>query len=243
MKHQTLSTLLGGHFVCPVAFPAEYEDLLPPQNQAEVEEWLSKLDRRLARLGEDGAFYVAPLQVQAQHAAKVRDDMRGFRDTYGPLVSMLNLIRVAKEGFACTPGDYIQLAELEQAVNESETIAAQLRGLIGIITNSAARLTNREVLKRLLEHLRSAGYLVVANATNETYRVTGKVDHLHMVLEFIAEQQPAIAQDAQDGQEEEGAAPDLLQSAYLSTPQAVDYDLAGEADSAKQGPAKGDGGG
>ena len=35
---------------------------------------------------------------------------------------------------------------------------------------------------------------MLSNPQNETYRVTGKIDHLHAVLEFIAEQQPVIAE-------------------------------------------------
>lgn len=213
MNHQTLTALLAGQFICPVAFQSEYDDLCQPGVEEDVNNWLAHIDRRLARLGESGAFYVAPLQIQAQHIAKVREDMRAFRDVYGPLVSMLNLIRVAKEGFSCAPGDYIQLAELEQTVNESETITTQLRSLISVISTAASRLTNREVLKRLLEHLKAAGYLKLANPVNETYQVTGKVDHLHMVLEFIAEQEPALAKEIQDTQSVGGAdeqQPDLL---------------------------------
>lgn len=194
MHSQTLNALLAGQFICPIAFEQEYEDLQDLATRDEVEQWLTKIDRRLARLGEDGAFFVAPMQIMAPHAAKVREDLKAFRDTYGPMVSMLNLIRVSKDGFTCSPGDFVQLAEIERGINESPTLEMQLRALVGVISGSSLKNTNRDFLKRMLEHLKSVGYLVLSNPQNETYRVTGKIDHLHAVLEFIAEQQPVIAE-------------------------------------------------
>ena len=166
---------------------------------------------RPARLGEGGAFFVAPMQIMAPHIAKVRDDLKAFRDTYGPMVSMLNLIRISKEGFTCSPGDFVQLAEIERGINESSTLEMQLRALVGVISGSSLKNTNRDFLKRMLEHLKSAGYLVISNPQNETYRVTGRIDHLHAVLEFIAEQQPVIAESPEEAAQTE----DLVTKASL----------------------------
>jgi hypothetical protein len=210
---KTLTDLLAGHFICPIAFEQAFEDLQDPASREEVERWLAQIDRRLARLGEDGAFFVAPSQILAQHTTKVRADLKEFRDTYGPMVSMLNLIRVSKDNFTCSPGDYVQLADIERGINESPTLESQLRSLVGVISGSSLKNTNRDFLKRMLEHLRYSGYLVLANPQNETYRVTGKIDHLHAVLEFIAEQQPVIA----NGPEVEGKTGDLVTQAALNT--------------------------
>lgn len=198
MQSQTLNALLAGQFICPIAFEQEFEDLQDPVTRDEIEQWLAKIDRRLARIGEEGAFFVAPMQIMAQHTTKVREDLKDFRDTYGPMVSMLNLIRVSKEGFTCSPGDFVQLAEIERGINESPTLEMQLRALVGVIDGSSLKNTNRDFLKRMLEHLKRAGYLVISNPQNETYRVTGKIDHLHAVLDFIAEQKPVIAESPED---------------------------------------------
>lgn len=211
MQSQTLNALLAGQFICPIAFEQAFEDLQDPVTRDEIEQWLARIDRRLARLGEDGAFFVAPMQIMAPHTAKVRDDLKDFRDTYGPMVSMLNLIRVSKDGFTCSPGDFVQLAEIERGINESPTLEMQLRALVGVIDGSSLKNTNRDFLKRMLEHLRRAGYLVISNPQNETYRVTGKIDHLHAVLDFIAEQKPVIAESPEDAAQTE----DLVTKAAL----------------------------
>jgi hypothetical protein len=65
----------------------------------------------------------------------------------------------------------------------------------------------------MLETMREAGYLVLANAQNETYRVTGKIDHLHAVLEFIIEQEPIVAQTVLDGKQDPQTNSDLVDEA------------------------------
>lgn len=198
MIAQVLRRLLDGKYLCPVAFRAEYDQLCDENVQQEVDTWLGKIDMRLARLGEDGAFFMAPRKMGMTEAGRIRDDFAKFRDVYGPAVLMLNLIRQAKDAFMCRMGDSIQLAELMAALGESATLETQLRSMHGVVSGSAMRQNNREFLKRLLEHLRGDGYLVVANEQTETYEVTGKIDQLSAALQFIAEQEAIVGDDAED---------------------------------------------
>lgn len=198
MHANVLNRLLAGDFICPVAFSHEFEQLQDPEFRAVVEDWLDKLQMRLARVGSDGAFFMAPAQLLSSHINRVRDELALFRDEYGPAVRMLNLVRQAKESFTCSMGDYVQLAELETGVNESSTLETQLRNLHGVITGVSAKHTNREFLKRLLEHLKSNGFLLLVNPQNETYQVTGKIEQLHAVLEFIAEHEAVIGTPVDD---------------------------------------------
>ena len=209
MQAPVLNKLLAGEFICPIAFNQEYEQLQDEGFRSEVEVWLGSLNMRLARLGEDGAFFMAPAQLQSAQLTRVKDELLRFRDVYGPWIRMLNLIRQAKESFDCVVGDYVQLAELETAINESSTLESQLRNLHGVISNVAARNSNRDFLKRLLEHLKSDGLLVMVNPQTETYRVTGKIDQVHAVLEFIAEHD-AVISPLVDDQPQESEALDLL---------------------------------
>jgi hypothetical protein len=217
MYANVLNKLLAGQFICSIAFESEYEQLQGVEFRAVVEDWLDKLQMRLARLGTDGAFFMAPVQVLSSHAKKVSDELASFRDVYGPAVRMLDLIRQAKESFTCSAGDYIQLAELETGLNDSSTLETLLRNLHGVIPGASIKHNNREFLKRLLDYLKSSGYLILVNPQNETYQVTGKIDQLHAVLEFIAEQKAVIGDLVDDKLMDEETS-DLLKI----TPGAVD---------------------
>jgi len=213
MKPETLTTLLAGHFVCPYAFPAAYEDLTQSGAAQEVDDWLSRLDKRLARLGDDGAFFVAPLQVHTnEQIAKVRSSLVNFRSTYGMLTEMIYLIRTANEGFRCVPGEFVQLADVTSKVNEDSTLVARLREMV--IPGKDPRMTNFQLLKKMLERLSTDGYLVLANADTETYQVTGKIDHLHQVFRYIVENVPELNQgaaaDGDEGEDQDDQQDDLL---------------------------------
>lgn len=208
-----LQKLLGGEYLCPIAHRAEFEQLQDAGTREDVETWLEKLDMRLARIRDNGAFFMAPNIITPSAVGRVRDDLARFRDVYGPIVLMLNLIRQAKsEGLSFSPGEYVQLAELETSISESSTLETQLRALYGVIRDSRRDDTNRVYLKKLLEHLRKDGFAVVANAQTENYQFTGKIDQVHVVLEFISEYEPIMASDA-ERQVEEGQSLDLLDSA------------------------------
>lgn len=216
MKPETLNALLAGHFVCQYAFPDVYADLSDAGAAEKVDQWLQRLDRRLARLGDDGAFFVAPLQVHTnEQVVKVKADLARFRDVYGLLVEMLNLVRLTKEGFRGVPGDYVQLAEILMKVNEDTTLVGRLRELR--IPGADTRLSNNELLRKMLERLRAEGYLVVSNPSTETYQITGKVDHLHAVMQYLVENVPELTDTALPDpdaveDEDDGGQADLLRA-------------------------------
>ena len=200
MRSQTLRCLLDGNYICEYAFPQEYVYLTSDNNESFVNEWLSAIDMRLARVGDDGAFFMAPQSLSTDDNARIREEFLRFRDVYGPAIRMLQVIRNAKDEFSLNPGEYIQHAELVQRINEIAALAEQLRSLVGVIRETDARYTNAELVKRLLEHLRKDGYLVIVDAATEMYRSTGKVMQLTQVLRFLGEN-AEFARTSQDESE------------------------------------------
>lgn len=187
MKSRTNHCLLAGSYICPVAFPQEYAYLMESANREYTNEWLGGLDMRLARLNDDGAFFMAPIAVLPQHVSRIRDDFVRYRDVYGPYLYMLQFIRDSNEHFTMAPGEYIQLATLMTALNESSTLDTKLRNMHMFIRDAQQRLNQREMLRKMLDHLKADGYLVLVNPTSEIYQTTGKIDQIKAVLHFLAE--------------------------------------------------------
>jgi len=188
MNTQCTRLLLEGEYICDVRYPIEYEVLQDPAEQERVDSWLAGLNMRLARLGGDGAFFMAPLVVTALDQARLRRELLDFRDVYGPAVVMLDLIRQADSlGLVLSPGEYIPLFELESAVANSGTLEMLLRSKLAVIHDGNPRNSVRENLRRLLMHLAKDGYVYLASKETETYRVTGKVEQLYAVLQFLSE--------------------------------------------------------
>ena len=209
MQSQTLRCLLYGNYICEYAFPQEYVYLTSDNTEPFVNEWLSAIDMRLARVGDDGAFFMAPQALSTDDNARIREEFLRFRDVYGPAIRMLQVIRNAKDEFSLNPGEYIQHAELVQKINEIAALAEQLRSLVGVIRETDARYTNAELVKRLLEHLRKDGYLVIVDTATEMYRSTRKVMQLTQVLRFLGEN-AEFARTNQDESEATEVADDLF---------------------------------
>ncbi len=210
MRNETLRLLLDGQYICEIAHPHAYQYLVSDGQEQFVDEWLGAIEMRLAKVGA-GVFFMAPKALSADDNARIRDEFLRFRDVYGPAIRMLQIVRAAKAELELIPGVYIQHAELVQKINESPTVADQLRAMVGTIRQSEARYNNGELVKRLLEHLRGDGYLVVVDTATEMYRTTGKVEQLSQVLRFLGENSE-FSQSSQEEAENSEVSDDLFDS-------------------------------
>ena len=188
MNARVLKLLLAGEYICPVRYRMEFELLGDTSEREGVDAWLLSLGMRLARLGDEGAFFLAHDHFGQKEITQVKNELLKFRDEYGPAVLLLDFIRQADAGrVQLSPGEYIVLYQLDAAVSQSSILETQLKGLLSFITNAAMRNTNHENLRRLLDHLARDGYVVLANKDTGAYQVTGKIEQLYAVLQFLDE--------------------------------------------------------
>lgn len=213
MNARVLKLLLAGEYICSVRFRDEFSILEDDDEQEAVNTWLESLNMRLARLGDDGAFFMAPAYIGPKEITQVKNELLKFRDEYGPAVLLLDFIRQTDAGRVfLSPGEYIALYQLEAAVSQSTMLETQLKSLLGVISNAAQRNTNHENLRRLLDQLVKDGYAILANKDSGTYQVTGKIEQLYAVLQFLDENK--VIPDAEvDDREADDAAGDLVDAA------------------------------
>lgn len=188
MNAKVLKLLLAGEYICQFRYETEFLLLQDIEEQDAVKGWLLPLGMRLARLGEEGAFFLAYDHLGVKEITQVKNELLKFRDEYGPAVLMLDLIRQTDaSSVQLTPGEYVMLYQLEAAVSQSSMLETQLKGLLGVITNAAMRNTNHENLRKMMDHLARDGYVVLANKDSGAYQVTGKIEQLYAVLQFLDE--------------------------------------------------------
>jgi predicted transcriptional regulator len=202
MNAKVLKLLLAGEYICPVRYRTEFELLADTSEREDVHAWLLSLGMRLARLGDEGAFFLAHDYIGPKEITQVKNELLKFRDEYGPAVLLLDFIRQADAGrVQLSPGEFIVLYQLESAVSQSSMLETQLKGLLSVITNAAMRNTNHENLRKLLDHLARDGYVVLANKDTGAYQVTGKIEQLYAVLQFLDENK--VVPDAEVDDREE----------------------------------------
>lgn len=213
MNPRALKLLLAGEYICPVRYRDEFNILDEADEQEAVNTWLESLNMRLARLGEEGAFFMAPAYIGQKDITQVKNELLKFRDEYGPTVQLLDFIRQTDAGRVyLSPGEYIALYELEASVSQSTMLETQLKSLLGVISSASQRNTNHENLRRLLEQLVKDGYAVLANKDSGTYQITGKIEQLYAVLQFLDENK-VIPDSEVDDREADETMGDLVDAA------------------------------
>lgn len=202
MNAKVLKLLLAGEYICSVRYRTEFELLEDTVEREDVDAWLLSLGMRLARLGDEGAFFLAHDYIGQKEITQVKNELLKFRDEYGPAVLLLDFIRQTDAGRVhLSPGEYVVLYQLEAAVSQSSMLETQLKGLLSVITNAAMRNTNHENLRKLLDHLARDGYVVLANKDTGAYQVTGKIEQLYAVLQFLDENKVVPDTEVDDREE------------------------------------------
>jgi hypothetical protein len=216
MSARVLKLLLDGAYICSIRYRDEFTLLEDEDEQEQVNDWLEKLNMRLARLGADGAFFMAPAYIGQKEITQVKGELMKFRDEYGPAVLFLDFIRQTDASRVfLSPGEHIALYELDAAVSQSTMLETQLKSLHNVISGASVRHTNHENLRRLLEHLAKDGYVVLQSKDSGQYQVTGKIEQLYAVLQFLDENK--VIPDAEvDDREADEAEGDLVDAAQAS---------------------------
>lgn len=204
-----LRRLAEGAFICPIRFAPEFEILSAPEGRERAERWLEAVGYRLRQLpgpagADGGAFYMTHGQLGPEGRTQVREDMRNLRHKIGPVVHFLETVRLTqRRGAALQTGDLLPLDEMMAAVRTDQALAQRLAELKDI-WNARGTDTVDERLRRILDELEKAGYLRLENPTHKVYCITGKVEWLYHMLQYIAEHVPQVREDdAQDSLEQQ----------------------------------------
>lgn len=194
----SLKRLAESHFICPTRFPEEYAALDTPQGREEANQWLGSIGYRLARLGEEGSYFMAHAFLGGEQRAKIREELRTVRDRLDPAVRLLETLRQAQGRMASLqPGDSFRESEITEAILASTMLERRLTELSSI---SGARAGESSVdrVKRLLNQLANDGYLVETNPQHHVFTVTGKIAYLYELMTFIAENTHHLGDEGDD---------------------------------------------
>ncbi|WP_178385385.1 hypothetical protein, partial [Pseudomonas aeruginosa] len=190
-----LKRLAEGCFVCEAKYPDEYEALLDAGGRTEAERWLGAIGYRLARLSEDGAFFMAHAVATTEMRTQLREELKSVRGKLEPVVAILESIRQAQgRDPQIHSGDMLWESELSEVIRQSSTLERRVMEMRDIHGARVGESTNERV-RRMLVQLEAEGYVMETNPTTKGYKVTGKIDYLYQLIEFIASNTPHLSDD------------------------------------------------
>lgn len=192
----TLKYLAEGKFICPVAYPEEFDILCQEEHRVAAEAWLEQVGLRLARLSDEGAFFMAHALADHEMRLSVRDELRNVRSRLHPVVPVLEAIRQAQgQDPRLQPGDTIWESEIAERVRQNAGLEQQvmeLRELPGMRTGESAN----DRVRRMLDYLQKEAYLVLTHPNRHGYQVTGKIEYLYGLLSEIAANSDLLSDEA-----------------------------------------------
>lgn len=194
MFEPTLHLLLSGGFVCETSAPESYHYLQSEPAQDEVDAYLRRIGRRLARTAGGYAFYVAYLRVAQAERAEVRKLFSEIKYELRPVVNFLQLVMQAlRSEEAPTPGERIDYPAMLKAVTGNAQLADDLRNFASLGKDfTAGDATVRGMLDKVFQQMVKAGYLLVLDRDREVYAFTGKLDYLMEAIDFLMDREQIV---------------------------------------------------
>ena len=193
-----LKLLAKGEFVCPVRYEEEYEALESPEGHHKAQAWLQTIGYRLARLHDEGAFFMAYDESPTTETRnRIRDEMKTVRNRLEPYIGFMETLRQAQgRDPQLHANDVIWLTEICEAVRNSSLLErrlADMRELTDARVTDGSATVHR--VQRMIKRLEDDGYLKLTNEVGKGYTFTGKVDYLLQLIAFINENTPHISDD------------------------------------------------
>jgi hypothetical protein len=186
MFEQTLTLLLAGEFICAIRYPDAWRFLDDEGQRAEAEAFLARLGRRLARTRQGGAWFAAYTQIGSEERRAIREGFADIKHNLRLLVGFfVHVMQAQRQDQFLAPGSVIEANRLMAAIDENPNLRVELQAIAALGKGAGADGTLRGTLERLLKRLRDDGYLVLANPEREIYEVTGKIEYLQEVVDFL----------------------------------------------------------
>jgi len=186
MFERAVHDLLAGTFVCMVSSPEGFAFLDDESNAHGVNDYLGKIGLRLAKTRHGGAYFAANKGVgQERKAAK--GVFTEIKQTLRPVVSFLDMVmRAMQSELLLSVGTTIETNKLMAVIDANPSFRNDLQA-IAIQLKIQADGTDRTRLEKVLKSVQDKGYLLLSNSGREIYQITGKIEFIQEVIEFLME--------------------------------------------------------
>lgn len=210
MLERTLTLLLAGEFICGVRYPDAWRFLEDEGRRQEVDAFLRKLRRRLTRTRHGGAWFAAYVEIGKDERRAMREGFADIKHNLRLLVGFfVHVMQALRQDQFLAPGSIIEANRLMAAIDQNPNLRGELQALAGLGKGPTGDGTLRGTLERLLKKLRDEGYLLLANPEREIYEVTGKIEYLQEVVDFLMAHQ-SIPDEVEEETDGDGSQESLL---------------------------------
>lgn len=178
--------LLQNKFICPITEDEGYHWLKTPDNFERMATILAPLGMKLTTFSEGDVFAGINIAMDETDKKRVVKEFEDIHYNIYPIVDILTALTSADaDGDTLYMGKLLKQANLIITVNDNPEFATRLKK-VAEFTNSVNK-PNDEQIEALLNKLQKEELLCLVNAEQKIYRVTGKMEYINRIIEFINE--------------------------------------------------------
>lgn len=185
-KH-VIPLLLTGEFICPFTQQTAHTYLSDANHQASVDAYLEKMGLKLVQTRHGSAFFCTHLELDVDGKKSAQKNFKDIKQNLRPIVSFLELLlRITQQNDILSAGAILETHQIMTVIDANPSLRSELQSL----ANQAgirAESTDRSRLTKILTEFCKQGYLVLVNPEREIYRITGKIEYIMVVIEFLME--------------------------------------------------------
>lgn len=187
MFEKTVLALLEGAFICYETNANGFEWLRESHNQESVDDYLSKIGRRLVKTNHENAFYAAWVNISSDERSDIKNLFIHIKHTVSPVVSFLEMcMKYSRQDTAPVPGERVNYSTIVSAVTDSASALEMLRAFSNMGKEfGSLDASPKGMLDRVIQQMIKWGYLIENSKKQNTYIFTGKLDYFYEVLNFL----------------------------------------------------------
>lgn len=204
MFESVILKLLQGDFICSVSYPDEFRFLSDEGNQEDVSRYFSRIRRRLAKTPHESGFYLAYTNVAEGDRQAIKTHFQDIKAGLGPVAMFFQLVmRATGQEDLMMHGAIIESAAVMATIDQDVSLRAELQNLAVLSKTTASESSQRGLFDKLVNKMRTEGYLVLSNSERGLYQVTSKMEYLLDVIRFLQENDPVLAKSSEPEDEPE----------------------------------------
>lgn len=176
--------LLQNKFICPVSDELAYFWLKDHSNFKRMQSNLAPLGVKLVSFGDNEVYAGLNIAMSDSDKKKVVKDFESIHHNISPIVDVLIALSTADEnGDILYPGMTLKHDRLVILVNNNKDFESRLHKVSR--ENNSISKANDAQIEAMLQKLQKEGLVVLTNATKKIYKVTGKIEYINRIIEFI----------------------------------------------------------
>ncbi|XLZ71483.1 hypothetical protein ABT364_05805 [Massilia sp. SR12] len=186
MFDQAMPLLLKGEFICEVRYPDAFRFLTIEANQKDANAYLARIGRTLVMTEQHGAWYAAYERVGPEERRATKEEFTRVKQKIRFLVDFfVKAMRASGLEVFYSRSDKIEAHALMAAIDGNPGLRAEFQALGTVGRGGATDGKLKGSLDRQLKLLVDDGFLVCVNEEREIYQVTGKIEYLTELVQFL----------------------------------------------------------